>query len=104
METETKEKAVVVLNDNGETPIKSEINLYQGASLLKITDKEQKDLMASFPENEIEIRPDGLIYLPQTFWRKRLNGSFGIGQWCLIIKGGHKDPTPQKDKLYLQGV
>lgn len=87
-----------------EERLTSEINLLQGASMLKIAEEEQKKLTASFDENEIEIRPDGLIYLPQTFWRQRLNQSFGLGQWCLIIKGSHKDPDPKKDKLYVQGV
>lgn len=82
--------------------IKSEINIYSGASNLKIDDTEQSKLLASFDAKEIEIRPDGLIYLPQTFWRKRLNESFGIGQWCLIVKSSTKDPD--RNKLYLQGI
>jgi hypothetical protein len=92
MENESQELAV----------IKSEINIYNGASMLKIDDTEQTKLLASFETKEIEIRPDGLIYLPQTFWRKRLNESFGIGQWCLIVKSSTKDPN--KSKLYLQGI
>lgn len=85
-------------------PINTEIAVYSGASMLKITDEEQTKLTASFDEELIEIRPDGLIFLPQTFWRQRLNQAFGIGQWCLIIKGQHKDPDPQKDKLYVHGI
>lgn len=84
--------------------IEGVINYYEGASLLKITEEEQKELLAPFDENLIEIRPDGLIYLPQTFWRGRLNSAFGIGQWALIVKGNHKDPAANKDKLYLNGV
>jgi hypothetical protein len=80
--------------------LKSEINIYSGASMLSITTDEQIKIQASFDAKEIEIRPDGLIYLPQTFWRKRLNNSFGIGQWCLIVKSSHQDAN----KLYLQGI
>lgn len=87
-----------------EQEINNSIEIYRGASTLKVSDEEQTKLLAAFPANEIEIRPDGLIFLPQTFWRKRLNTSFGIGQWCLIVKGQHKDPTEGKDKLYLQGI
>lgn len=86
------------------TTYKAEVNIYEGASSLKISAEETKKISASFDESIIEIRPDGLIYLPQTFWRQRLNETFGIGQWALIPKGSHKDPAPQKDKLYLQGV
>jgi hypothetical protein len=84
------------------TTYKAELNIYNNASLLKISDEEQKKLLASFDTKKIEIRPDGLIYLPQTFWRKRLNESFGIGQWCLIVKSSTKDPD--RNKLYLQGI
>jgi len=90
------------MENSTELALKTEINIYTGASMLKITDEEQTKLLASFETKEIEIRPDGLIYLPQTFWRKRLNESFGIGQWCLIIKSNTKDPD--RSKLYLQGV
>ncbi len=84
--------------------INEAIAIYQGASLLKIEKEEQEKLAASFDAELIEIRPDGLIYLPQVFWRQRLNETFGIGQWCLVVKGSHKDPNPEKDKLYVQGV
>lgn len=88
-----------------EAPVKSldtSIEIYKNASLLKIDPKEQEKLLASFDESMIEIRPDGLIYLPQVFWRQRLNESFGIGQWCLIVKSQTKDPN--RSKLYIEGV
>jgi hypothetical protein len=78
------------------------IAIYQNASLLKIDEKEQEKLTAAFNDDMIEIRPDGIIYLPQVFWRQRLNEAFGVGQWCLIPKSQNKDP--QKDKLYIEGV
>lgn len=59
-------------------------NMYQKASLLIITEKEQKALEAPVNTDEIEIRPDGLIYYPQVFYREKLNSVFGIGQWALI--------------------
>jgi len=89
---------------NNETKVDATIAIYNGASTLKITEEEQTKLLASFDTKEIEIRPDGLIYLPQTFWRKRLNESFGIGQWCLVVKNSFKDPNAEKDKLYVEGV
>ena len=85
-----------------ETDMDNSIKIYQGASMLKIEEEEQKKLTASFEEKMIEIRPDGLIYLPQVFWRERLNQTFGIGQWCLVVKNSSKDEA--KNKCYLQGV
>ncbi|MCU7495164.1 MAG: hypothetical protein HF314_04715 [Ignavibacteria bacterium] len=59
-------------------------NMYQKASLLTVTEKEQKALEAPLNPDEVEIRPDGLIYYPQVFYREKLNSIFGIGQWALI--------------------
>ncbi|MGE5429446.1 MAG: hypothetical protein ACM3QX_00115 [Syntrophomonadaceae bacterium] len=59
-------------------------NMYQKASLLTVTEKEQKALEAPLNPEEVEIRPDGLIYYPQVFYREKLNSIFGIGQWALI--------------------
>jgi hypothetical protein len=60
---------------------------YTNASMLKLTDEEQAKLQAPVDTNEVEIRPDGLLYLPQVFVRDRLNTSFGIGQWALLQHG-----------------
>ncbi|HEX2868561.1 MAG TPA: hypothetical protein VHO03_16075 [Ignavibacteriales bacterium] len=59
-------------------------NMYQKASLLTVTEKEQKALEAPLNPEDVEIRPDGLIYYPQVFYREKLNSIFGIGQWALI--------------------
>ena len=53
------------------------------SKFLTIDDEAQVKLLTPFDENVIEIRPDGLIYIPQTFIRKRLNDVFGVGQWQL---------------------
>lgn len=82
--------------------IDSTIAIYTGASMLRVTEEEQNKLLADFDTSLIEIRPDGLIYLPQAFWRQRLNTTFGIGQWVLVVKNSSKDP--ERSKLYLQGI
>jgi hypothetical protein len=86
------------------TTYKAEVNIFEGASMLNISKEETDKLLAPFDEHLIEIRPDGIIFLPQVFWRQRLNTTFGVGQWALIVKGNHKDPDPTKDKLYIEGV
>lgn len=91
-------------NNNLPTTYKAEVNIFEGASMLDISKEETEKIAAPFDEKLIEIRPDGIIFLPQVFWRQRLNQSFGIGQWALIVKGSHKDPDPTKDKLYVEGV
>lgn len=92
----------LMLPPENQVALDHKIEIYQGASLLKIDDKEQAALHAGFDRALIEIRPDGLIYLPQVFWRGRLNQTFGIGQWCLVPKSQIKDPD--HNKLYIEGV
>lgn len=50
---------------------------------LKITDKERLKLFAPIDEDDIEIRPDGLIYAPWMEYMTRLRDVFGL-EWALI--------------------
>ncbi len=44
-------------------------------------DKEVSDkLLAPLDSNIIEIKPDGQLYLPEIFYRRILNASFGPGK------------------------
>jgi len=61
--------------------------LYGNASVLTLKREEQENLQKSVNPNEIEIRPDGFIYLPQIFYRLKLNEVIGAGQWALIQNG-----------------
>lgn len=74
---------------------------YQGASSLVISDEEGKLLDVPIDDMDIEIRPDGLIYPPQVYWRDKLNQTFGRGQWALIKNRSSKDPD--RDKVYYDG-
>ncbi|KAJ1921357.1 hypothetical protein H4219_000674 [Mycoemilia scoparia] len=46
-------------------------------------------LMAPIDEKDVEIKPDGLIYLPEIKYRRILNRSFGPGAWGLVPRGPH---------------
>lgn len=80
------------------------LTLYSSASSLKLTDEENTKISAIFSDDLIEIRPDGHIYLPQSYYRNRLNESVGIGQWGLIPKGSHQEINGGKTKLFFNGV
>lgn len=97
MESQNEGRSLEIYND-----INQSIDIYSNASMLVISKEETDKLLTPFDEGMIEIRPDGLIYLPQTFWRQRLNQTFGIGQWAIIPKATTKDPD--KNKLYYEGV
>lgn len=94
---------VPVLQKYGENGIRRD---YEGASDLKLNPEEEKGLLKPFDEAEIDIRPDGLIYLPTVYLRKRLNQVLGIGQWALIRRA---EPMIKDNKciypaaLYIRG-
>lgn len=85
--------------------------LYSSASTLQLTAEESTAMMKQFDDEEIEIRPDGHIYLPQSYYRNRLNETVGIGQWGLVTKGttqmvtpGKAPGAPDKIKLLFNGI
>ncbi|KAH8598955.1 mitochondrial genome maintenance MGM101-domain-containing protein [Bisporella sp. PMI_857] len=50
--------------------------------------KEAADiLMASIPFDDVEVKPDGIIYLPEIKYRRILNRAFGPGAWGLAPRG-----------------
>jgi hypothetical protein len=50
--------------------------------------KEAADvLMKPLPFEDVEIKPDGIIYLPEIKYRRILNQAFGPGGWGLAPRG-----------------
>lgn len=99
------------VNENTLAPIaKNEVMaLIKTASSLQLSKDESGSLIAPFEDDLIEIRPDGHIYLPQTYYRERLNEVLGIGQWTLIVKGFTEEASTtsigdKKTKLFLNGL
>ncbi|KAJ3047181.1 hypothetical protein HK097_000157 [Rhizophlyctis rosea] len=46
-------------------------------------------LLAPINESDIEIKPDGMLYLPEIKYRRILNRAFGPGGWGLVPKSMH---------------
>eukprot|EP00698_Gefionella_okellyi_P009812 TRINITY_DN2515_c0_g2_i2.p1 TRINITY_DN2515_c0_g2~~TRINITY_DN2515_c0_g2_i2.p1 ORF type:complete len:365 (+),score=100.37 TRINITY_DN2515_c0_g2_i2:69-1163(+) len=61
--------------------------MFQGASTQPVSSEQAKQLQAPLADSDIEIRPDGLLYLPEIRYRKVLNSVFGPGGWALIPVG-----------------
>lgn len=59
------------------------------AGTLELTQKQKDILYAPVDESLVEIRPDGLIYLPWMEYAKRLRDALG-GRWALIPTGEPK--------------
>lgn len=64
-----------------EAPI---LDLFRTAGTLVFSKEEKKALYAPIDPVSIQIRPDGLIYLPWIEYTKRLNAAFGGAAWALI--------------------
>ena len=46
-----------------------------------------KILMAPLNKEDVEIKPDGIAYLPEIKYRRILNAAFGPGGWGLAPRG-----------------
>jgi hypothetical protein len=43
--------------------------------------------MAPLSPDDVEIKPDGIVYLPEIKYRRILNRAFGPGGWGLAPRG-----------------
>ncbi len=57
---------------------------YNAAGTLALTAQQIEILIADIDNGMIEIRPDGLIYVPEMKYRERLNAAFKPGGWALV--------------------
>ncbi|CAH3161032.1 unnamed protein product [Porites lobata] len=60
---------------------------FSGAASVPFSSEITQALMSPINENDIEIKPDGLIYLPEIKYRRILNQAFGPGGWALLPRG-----------------
>ena len=75
-------------NGDGPTMMQRVQELAQAGEMgnLVLTDKEAEGLYAPIDFEAIQVRPDGLIYLPWTFYSKRLRDTFRM-QWAMVAMG-----------------
>ncbi|KAJ2439966.1 hypothetical protein GGF42_007783 [Coemansia sp. RSA 2424] len=62
---------------------------FQGMATQPFEPRISETLMAPVTESDIEIKPDGLLYLPEIKYRRILNRAFGPGGWGLVPRGAH---------------
>jgi len=60
---------------------------YHGLSTEAFSPEAAKALLAPIDPEEIEIKPDGILYLPEIKYRRILNQAFGPGGWGLAPRG-----------------
>jgi len=75
---------------------------YKNISIEPFEEKSLKILTQKINENDIEIRFDGIIFLPEIKYRRILNDAFGIGAWSLIQLNSIIDE--QRSTVYYDGA
>lgn len=60
---------------------------FQGLSSTPFTPEQAAILQQEIAFDDIEIKPDGIIYLPEIKYRRILNRAFGPGGWGLAPRG-----------------
>lgn len=60
---------------------------YHGLSDAPFSNEAAEVLMAPLPMDDVEVKPDGIIYLPEIKYRRILNRAFGPGGWGLAPRG-----------------
>ena len=60
---------------------------FHGLSTEAFSPEAAKTLLAPIEPDDIEVKPDGIIYLPEIKYRRILNQAFGPGGWGLAPRG-----------------
>ena len=77
-------------------------NPYTGIAAAPFSSEAAEILLGPIADDDIEIRPDGLIYLPEIKYRRILNRAFGPGAWSLLPM--EITVSPQDNMLYYKGA
>ena len=78
---------------NGGTAI---VNPYNNIAKAPFSDEAQKALNVKIDPKDVEIKPDGIIYLPGVKYRNILHKAFGQGAWALLPKNIYFDESESR--------
>lgn len=60
---------------------------YHGIATKPVSKEQYQILVRNIPDKDIEVKPDGVLYLPEIKYRRRLNEAFGPMGWGLVPRG-----------------
>ncbi|KAF1921001.1 mitochondrial genome maintenance MGM101-domain-containing protein [Ampelomyces quisqualis] len=60
---------------------------YHGLGSISFTPEQSETLLAPTVHDDVEVKPDGILYLPEIKYRRILNKAFGPGGWGLAPRG-----------------
>ncbi|KAJ3181017.1 hypothetical protein HDU87_001667 [Geranomyces variabilis] len=81
-----QQQRVVFANDSDYQDLTSS---HKGVSNEPFAKEVAEILLAPIDPLDVEVKPDGMIYLPEIKYRRVLNRAFGPGGWGLIPRGPH---------------
>ncbi|KAL3231537.1 Uncharacterized protein RNJ44_00572 [Nakaseomyces bracarensis] len=84
LEPAEPQAAAVAVTTNSTSSSIDWYSSWHGLGSKPFDDTVQKALASSLAPTDIEIKPDGLIYLPEIKYRRVLNKAFGAGGWGLV--------------------
>lgn len=70
--------------------------------VVELTDEQKQILFSDFSDDDVLIRPDGLVYLSWTWYAERLSRAFGLS-WQLIPEGEPKIMQHRGNPLLIWG-
>ena len=79
---------------------------FPGIAQTRFPDEVTSVLLAPIDAFDVEIKPDGLLYLPEIKYRRILNKAFGPGGWALMPRSQHHlqgDTLSREYALYAYG-
>lgn len=68
-------------------PVSQYATGFDGAASAPFSAEAVAVLGAPVAEDEVEIRPDGIVYMPGVWYRRQLSRAFGAGAWALLPRG-----------------
>jgi hypothetical protein len=77
----------VVKNENGSEEAIDWASSFHGLGTSSFGPEVAEKLMGPLNLDDIEIKPDGILYLPEIKYRRVLNLAFGPGGWGLAPRG-----------------
>ncbi|KAJ4382124.1 hypothetical protein N0V86_002453 [Didymella sp. IMI 355093] len=60
---------------------------YHGLGSVSFSHEQAETLLAPVNSEDVEVKPDGILYLPEIKYRRILNKAFGPGGWGLAPRG-----------------
>ena len=60
---------------------------YHGLGSVSFSNEQADTLLAPVNSGDVEVKPDGILYLPEIKYRRILNKAFGPGGWGLAPRG-----------------